>query len=86
MNANDWLGFSGVFLILLGYFLNIIGVLSNKNLYFILLNLIGASLACYASYLLEFIPFVVLEGIWALISLIALVKLYTKSHDRLKES
>jgi len=74
MNLTDWLGFIGVFLILLAYFLNSFEIVTTKNLNFILLNLIGSVLACLASVLLNYIPFILLEGIWALVSLIALLK------------
>src|SRR5210317_557874 len=82
MSITDWIGFAGVFLILLGYFLSVFGVLVVKSKSFIVLNLIGAGLACYASYRLEFIPFVVLEGVWALISLIALLKILQTNRQR----
>lgn len=72
MNTVDWIGFVGVFQILLAYVLNIFGKLEKKDLTFILLNLIGASLACLASVLMKYLPFIILEGIWALVSLIAL--------------
>ena len=74
MNYIDWIGFIGVFLILLAYVLNIKSVLKTTDLLFILLNLIGAILACLASILLNYIPFIILEGIWALTSFIALLK------------
>jgi hypothetical protein len=74
MNAVDWIGFVGVFQILLAYMLNIFGKLEKKDLTFILLNLIGASLACLASILMKYMPFIILEGVWALVSLIALFK------------
>ncbi|NOR28461.1 MAG: hypothetical protein GQ540_08035 [Lutibacter sp.] len=69
MNTTDWLGFIGVFLILLAYILNELGKTTNKSLLFILLNLIGASIACLASILLDYLPFIILEGVWALVSL-----------------
>lgn len=74
MNTVDWIGFVGVFQILLAYMLNIFGKLEKKDLTFILLNLIGASLACLASILMKYMPFIILEGVWALVSLIALFK------------
>lgn len=74
MNKVDWIGFIGVFLILLAYILNIAGKLVSKDLRFIVLNFIGAGLACYASVLMDYIPFVILEGVWALVSFIALLK------------
>jgi len=79
MNTNDWLGFFGVFLILLAYILNELGKITNKNLLFILLNLIGASIACVASILINYIPFIILEGVWALVSFNSLFKYFVKS-------
>ena len=74
MNTIDWIGFIGVFQILLAYILNVLGKLESKDLTFILLNLFGASMACLASILMDYIPFVILEGVWAVVSLISLVK------------
>jgi len=74
MNTVDWIGFIGVFQILLAYMLNIFGKLEKKDLSFILLNLIGAGMACLASILINYVPFIILEGAWALVSLIALFK------------
>jgi hypothetical protein len=70
----DWLGFVGVFQILLAYFLNVTDKVLNTSLIFILLNLIGATMACIASILLDYLPFIILEGIWALIALYSLIK------------
>lgn len=78
MNFTDWLGFIGVALILLAYILNVTNKVTNTSYIFIILNLIGASIACVASILLEYMPFVLLEGIWALISLISLFKKFKK--------
>ena len=76
MNYIDWLGFVGVFQILLAYFLNVTKKVNTNNLVFILLNLVGASFACLASILLNYVPFVVLEGIWAIVSFYSLFKYY----------
>jgi hypothetical protein len=81
MTTVDLIGFIGVSLILLAFFLNLINVLSNKSMGYILLNFIGASIACYASYLLKYIPFVILEGIWAVVSLIGLFSRNKKKPD-----
>ena len=74
MTLVDWIGSFGVFLILLAYFLNVIGILHSKHIAFILLNLIGSSLACLASIFLEYWPFIILEGVWAMVSLYALLR------------
>ena len=84
MNFTDWLGFIGVALILLAYFLNVTNKVRNNSYTFILLNLVGASLACIASVLLNYLPFIILEGVWALISLISLVKVYKKKANNIK--
>lgn len=81
MSTINWLGFIGVFLILLAYVLNVFNKISNKNIIFILLNLLGASAACLASILQKFIPFVFLEGVWAFISLVSLVKYFNKKSN-----
>lgn len=74
MNTNDIIGTIGVGIILVAYFLNNFSLIKqNGNLYFIL-NVIGASIACYTSYLINYIPFVVLEGTWAIVSLIGLIQ------------
>jgi len=78
MNEVDWIGFAGVFQILLAYVLNVIGKVGKNDLAFILLNLIGASMACYASVLMNYMPFILLEGIWAGVSLISLIKYFQK--------
>lgn len=70
----DWIGYIGVFQILLAYFLVVADRLHSDDLPFILLNLIGSLMACSASYMLDYLPFVVLEGTWALVSFYALIK------------
>jgi hypothetical protein len=74
MNATDWLGFAGVFQILAAYFLNVTGRLKTTSLIFIVLNLVGALMACLASMLIAYWPFVLLEGIWAVVSSFSLIR------------
>ena len=80
MNYIDWVGFIGVFQILLAFILNITGKINTKDFSFILLNLIGAGMACLASILMKYVPFVVLEGVWTLASLISLIN-YIKTSN-----
>ena len=70
----DLIGYTGVFLILLAYFLSIYGKLSQTDSLYLILNLAGAGLACISSILIQSIPFTILEGAWALVSLVALLK------------
>tara|TARA_R110002072_G_scaffold284200_2_gene448182 strand:+ start:108 stop:359 length:252 start_codon:yes stop_codon:yes gene_type:complete len=72
MSFIDWIGFVGVFQILLAYMLTVIKTIKPNNLIFISLNLSGSIMACIASILINYIPFVILEGAWALVSLYSL--------------
>lgn len=74
MEFNDLIGTIGVGLILLAYFLSTFKLLSSTSTLFFLLNIIGAGLACYASWLIKYWPFVILEGVWCLVSLIGLMR------------
>ncbi|MBG7631698.1 MAG: hypothetical protein IZT56_14875 [Bacteroidetes bacterium] len=81
MSTIDWLGFIGVFQILLAYILNVMGKLEKGHLTFILLNLIGAAMACLASILMNYLPFIILEGVWTFVTLISLIK-YKKLQEK----
>ena len=72
MSFIDWIGFLGIFQILLAYILTIVKTIKTNSLLFIILNLSGSIMACIASILINYIPFVILEGAWALVSFYAL--------------
>jgi hypothetical protein len=69
-----FIGSLGVALLLLAFLLNVFRLLRVEGYPYIVLNLVGASLACYSSYLIDFMPFVVLEGTWAVVAGMALVR------------
>ena len=75
MNYNDITGTIGVGLILLAYFCNTFGIVKNNSKLFFVLNTIGSGIACYASLLINYWPFVTLEAVWFLVSLVGLLKL-----------
>ena len=74
MTLTDWIGFTGVALLLAAFFLNLLGVVQKESLVYLLLNLVGAAIACLASVLLKYLPFVILEGCWTLVSAYGLLK------------
>ena len=74
MNYNDIIGIIGVGLILLAYFFHTSGWINGRGKLFFLLNIVGAGLACYASILINYWPFVILEGTWFLVSVIGLFR------------
>ncbi len=65
-------GSAGVALLLLAFFLNLLRYLRADCPLYLGLNLVGAALACLSSYLIDFMPFVLLEGTWAAVAAIAL--------------
>jgi hypothetical protein len=74
MTYNDIIGSIGVWLILFAYFLNTAGVIKKDKRLFYVMNIFGAALACYASFLIDYWPFVILEGIWTLVSIYGLMR------------
>jgi hypothetical protein len=65
-------GFLGVAILLVAFFLNLFRWLRADGTTYLGLNLVGAALACWSSYLIEFLPFVLLEGTWAIVAAVAL--------------
>lgn len=74
MSTTDIIGTIGVSLILIAYFLNSFSLIKKDGVLFYVLNIFGGAIACFSSYLIRFWPFVVLEGTWAIISVVALLK------------
>lgn len=74
----DIIGSIGVFILLLAFFLNLYKILNQDSKIYIILNIIGGGLACYASILIGFLPFVILEGIWAIVAIMGLLKILKK--------
>jgi hypothetical protein len=85
LSTNDWIGFTGVAILLAAFLLNIFDKISRDGLLYILMNIIGAGLACLASYLIHYIPFVILEAAWMLVSLLALFRFLTTTNDDLSQ-
>ena len=69
----DLVGAIGVTLLLLAFALNSRGLLGSDSRAYHAMNVVGASLSCLASWWLDYLPFVVLEGAWAAVALAALV-------------
>lgn len=78
MSLNDLIGASGVFILLATYFLNLSGKLPSDNKWYPALNAIGAGIAGFASYLIHYWPFVILEASWTTISLFGLYSIMRK--------
>ena len=68
------IGSVGVALLLGAFVLNLLKIMSADGYPYAGLNFVGAALACYSSWLIAFMPFVVLEGVWALAAGFALAR------------
>jgi hypothetical protein len=74
MKLSDIIASIGVIILLVAFVMNLTGKLSTKSRLYMLLNLIGAGTCCYASYMVSFYPFVVLEGVWCTVALVSLLR------------
>lgn len=78
MNEADIIGFTGVAILLLAFLLNLLKALNYNSRLYISLNLVGAALACSASVIIHYTPFIILEGCWSLVSFFMLVQSFRK--------
>ncbi|MDB5019098.1 MAG: hypothetical protein JWQ28_225 [Pedobacter sp.] len=74
MTQADITGTLGVSLLLLAFLLQILKIVKTESAAYSILNIAGAGLAGYSSFLLQFKPFIVLESFWALVSVFSLYK------------
>lgn len=79
MSLSEALGAIGVAILLVAFAGSSLGRLSTQAVPYQLMNLFGAALSCAASALIPFWPFVVLEGTWALVAAVALVRLVVRA-------
>jgi len=73
MSFSSIIGSIGVTLLLLAFGLNLFRYISQDHRAYVLLNILGAALSCYASILIHYTPFIILEATWCLVATFALV-------------
>ena len=78
MSYNDVVGAVGVGIILAAYFLNTFLFITKDGKLFFGMNIVGAALACYASVLIYYLPFIILEAVWCLVSIAGVCRLFFK--------
>jgi hypothetical protein len=78
MNFSESLGSFGVGILLIAFVLNLLKIIRTDGLTYGLLNFAGAAIACYASFLIPYFPFVILEGVWTILSLVAVIKTWLR--------
>ena len=74
MTFAEIIGSIGVALLLLAYLLDLTNRLPNGTPVSLAINSVGAGLASTSAYLIHFWPFVILEGTWAVVSVVGLAR------------
>ena len=69
MDSTTLIGVVGAGLLLIAFVGNELGKLNSEDLGYDVLNFIGAALLAWYAVLLESWPFLILEGVWALVAL-----------------
>ncbi|PCS00373.1 CBU_0592 family membrane protein [Lactococcus fujiensis] len=67
---------TGSALILFAFVLSQLGLLKATSVTYLILNVIGSSFLAFDAFHLQQWGFVALEGVWAIVSLIGLIRLY----------
>lgn len=74
MSLSDLLASAGVSLLLIAFYLNLKKLMPTESKWYSFLNLSGAAMCGYSSYLIQFYPFVFLNTVWAAAALASLFK------------
>ncbi|MCX8492351.1 MAG: hypothetical protein ORN54_14930 [Cyclobacteriaceae bacterium] len=78
MTTADWIGSIGVSILLVAFLLNLLKKIAQDSVSYISMNLIGALLAGLASWMINYTPFIILEAVWVLVSMVSLVSILRK--------
>ncbi len=75
MTIADWIGSVGVSILLVAFLLNLLKKIAQDSVSYVVMNLIGALLAGLASWMINYTPFIILEAVWVLVSMMSLVSI-----------
>ncbi len=81
MTTSDFIGTIGVSILLIAFVLNQRRTISEHSRAFLAMNLIGALMCGYSAWLVRFMPFVVLENVWALVAAWGLLRWSPERQD-----
>jgi len=74
MSASDWIATIGVTILLIGFGLNLLKIITADSYLYLSLNFLGSFLAGVSAVMIHLTPFIVLETVWAVVSLFAIFK------------
>jgi hypothetical protein len=75
MTVADWIGSIGVSILLVAFLLNLLKKIAQDSVSYVSMNLIGALLAGLASWMINYTPFIILEAVWGLVSMVSLISI-----------
>jgi len=75
MTVADWIGSIGVSILLVAFLLNLLKKIAQDSVSYVSMNLIGALLAGLASWMIDYTPFIILEAVWVLVSMVSLISI-----------
>jgi len=67
------IGTIGMLLLLIAFLLNLVKKLTQDSLTYSILNVVGGGLLTYYAYILNSIPFLILETIWTIFAICKLI-------------
>lgn len=79
MSLADWIGTIGVSLLLIAFALNLLKIITSRSYLYLTLNFSGALLAGLASVMIRYVPFIILEGVWTIVTLVAIISTFKTS-------
>ena len=82
MGSVTIIGIIGLFILLGGFILNLTGRMNAESTSYLLLNIAGCMLLTFYAVALEGIPFMILEGVWGLSSLVKLLLLLWQRREK----
>ena len=74
MKTSDIVASIGVIILLAAFLLNLYKVLPVTSKLYGTLNFVGAAICCFGAWMVNFYPFVILEGAWSVFGLLSLLK------------
>lgn len=69
MNFATWIGILGAFIVLWAFFMNQTKRWPTESLKYDAINFLGSGLLIFYAVLTASVPFIILNGVWALVSL-----------------
>lgn len=84
MKPSDIIASVGVIVLLVAFLLNLYKYILPESRLYAFLNFAGAAICGFASYMIGFYPFVILESIWAAFALVSFLKVPRGTSEKIK--